>query len=164
MVEIVSSGKNTQWHTFPNLRTKCTYSHIADEPIDFQLVGGRNCFLEVNKKSGFELLRTMSRNGNDLIQRVKKRQMCDLQCGAPSKMFGSEIALGLSTGFIRIYSLEHNEFMPIKLKPDKVGNSVQCMDYTSCDEHLVALYDSGDVCLYGLKTCVKTDVFQFDGA
>lgn len=164
MVEIVSSGKNTQWHTFPNLQTKCTYSHIADEPIDFQLVAGRNCFLEVNKKSGFELLRTISKNGIGSIQRVKKRQMCDLQCGAPSKMFGSEIALGLSTGFIRIFSVQHNEFMPIKLKPDKIGNSVVFLDYSNCDEHLAALYDSGDICLYGLKTAVKTDVFQFDGA
>lgn len=164
MVEIVSSGKNTQWHTFPNIQTKCTYPHVANEPIDFQLVAGRNCFLEVNKKSGFELLRTMSKNGTDSIQRVKKRALSDLQCGAPGKMFGSEIALGLSSGYIRIFSLEHNEYIPLKLKPDKIGNSVVCLDYSNCEEYLAALYDSGDINLFGLKTSVKTDVFQFDGA
>lgn len=164
MFDIISSGKNTQWHSFPILHTKSSYSHIANESIDFQLVAGRNCFLEVNKKSGFELLRTINKNGTDSIQRMLKRNMSDLQCGAPSKMYGNEVALGLSTGFIRIYSLDHNELMPIKLKPDKVGNSVACLDYSNCDEHLAALYDSGDICLYGLKTSVKTDVYHFDGA
>lgn len=164
MVEVIASGKHTQWLSFPNLHTKCEYSHILNEPLDFQLMAGRNCFLEVNKKSGFELMRTVNKNGKDLIQRMIKRELSDLQSGAPSKMFGSEIALGLTTGFIRIFSINHSEFMPIKLKPDRIGNSVICMDYSNCDEHLAALYESGDICLYGLKTAVKTDAFKFDGA
>lgn len=164
MVDIISTSKNTQWHTYPNLQTKCTYSHIANEPIDFQVLNGRNCFLQVNKKSGFELLRTKSKNGIDTIQRVKKRKMDDLQCAAPSKMYGSEFALGFSTGFIRFFSLQFNKFIPMEFQPDKIGNSVVCLDYSNCDEHLAALYESGDICLYGMKTSVKTGVFRMDGA
>lgn len=121
MTEIISSGKNTQWHTFPNLYTKYTYSHISNEAVDFQVIPGKNGFLEINKKFGFELLRTQHKNGIDLIQRVKKRQMDDLYCGATSKIHGDELALGLSTGFIKIFDCQSGDFIPNRrLKPGMI--------------------------------------------
>lgn len=164
MVDVISSGKNTQWHSFPSLHTKCTYSHIGNEPVDFQVVPGRNCFLEINKKAGFELLRTLQKNNEEKIQRLKKHQLDDLNCGAVSKGFGCELALGMTTGFIRIFDVQTSQYTRRKLKPDKIGNSVVYLDYSNCDQYLAALYDSGDINLYGLKTGVKTDVLRFDGA
>lgn len=119
MLEVLSSGKNTQWHSFPIFQTKCSYSHIANEPADFQVFPGHNCFLEINKKSGFELLRTYNKNGTDIIQRVKKRQMDDLYCGATTKTNGTEVALGLSTGFIRMFNVNSGDFLSSKLRPGK---------------------------------------------
>lgn len=119
MLDVITSGKNTQWHTFPNLHTKCTYSHIANEPVDFQVVPGHNCFLEINRKSGFELLRARNKDGTDLFQRIKKRQLDDLYCGATSKIYGSQLALGMSTGFIRIFDVQSGDFRPNKIKPGK---------------------------------------------
>lgn len=163
MFEVVSSAANTQWHTFPNLHTRCTYSHVGNEQVDFQLIGKRNCILEVNKKAGFELLRTYTKNNVDMIQRLKKRQMDDLQCGAASKVYGSEIALGLSTGFVRLFNIQSGEFLPIKLKPNEIGNSVTALSYSSCDEYLAALYENGETSIFGLKTNVKMDTVRFDG-
>lgn len=162
MFDVISSSKNTQWHSFPNLMTKYNYSHISNEPVDFQLITNRNYFLEVNKKSGFELLRTQSKNNVDIIQRVKKRQMDDLRYAAVSKMYGSEIALGLSNGMIRLFNLEQGDFMPLKLKPNKIGDPVVCLDYSNCDEYLAALFDSRVINIYGLKTNIKTDDLQID--
>lgn len=119
MLDVISSGKNTQWHTFPNLHTKCTYSHIANEPVDFQVVPGYNCFLEINRKSGFELLRARTKDGTDMFQRLKKCQLDDLYCGATSR-YGSELALGMSTGFIRIFDVKTGDFRPNKIKPGKI--------------------------------------------
>lgn len=201
MVDVISSGKVTKLHTFPDLVTKCDYSHIANEAADFHILPGRNCFLQINKKFGFELLRTINKNGIEGIQRLKKRQLDDTYCvniyylfkywlyqtlifsklikillqskcsffhflcqqGAISKTFGGELALGLSTGIIRRFSVQAGDFIPNKLKPDRFGNSVIGLDYTSCDEHLAALYESGDINLFGLKTGVKTDVFRCEG-
>lgn len=120
MLDVITSGKNTQWHTFPNLNTKCTYSHIDNEQVDFQVVPGHNCFLEINKKSGFELLRAHNKDGTDIFQRLKKRQLDDLYCGATSKTYGSQLALGMSTGFIRIFDVQTGDFRPNKIKPGKI--------------------------------------------
>lgn len=120
MLEIISSGKNTQLHTFPILTTKCTYSHVGNEDVDFQVFSGTNVFLEVNRKSGFELLRTQCRNGIDNIQRIKKRQLDDLYCAATSKVDIRDVALGLSTGFIKFFNINTGEILPNKFAPGKL--------------------------------------------
>lgn len=163
MFEIISSAENTQWHTFPEFSTKYSYSHVANEKVDFELVSDRNYFLEINKKCGFELLRTCKKNHVEIIQRVKKRQLDDLQCATVSRVYGSEVALGLSTGFVRLFSLKSGNFLPIKLKPNEIGNSVSALSFSCLDEHLAILYESGDISIFGMKTSVKTDTFRFDG-
>lgn len=117
MLEIISTGKNTQWHSFPNFHTKYSYSHINNEPVDFQVLPGKNIFLEINKKYGFELMRTYNKDGNDILQRVKKCQLDDLICGATTKTNTSEVALGLSTGFIRMFNISTSKFISSKLSP-----------------------------------------------
>lgn len=124
MYEIVSSGKNTQWHCFPKFQTKCTYSHIANEPVDIHALPGTNSFLEINKKYGFELLRTYNKDGADIIQRVKKCQLDDVNCGATTTTNVGEIALGLSTGFIRMFNISTGKFLSSKLPPGKISTII----------------------------------------
>lgn len=163
MFDVISTAKNTQWLSFPTLCSKYTHSHVANEAVDLQVVPGKNYFAEFNRKFGFEVLRTTNKDNKDIIQRAKKRQFEDLSCGAISKLCGSEIAIGMTTGFIRIFSTQASDFMPFKFKPDRIGNSVICLDYSNTDEYLAAVYDSSDINLFGLKTSVKTDTFRFDG-
>lgn len=164
MFDVISSAKNTQWFSFPSLCTKYTYSHVANEAVDFQTLQGRNCFAEFNKKSGFELLRTVSKDYVESIQRIKKRQIEDLSCGAVSKLYGSELAIGMSTGIVRIFSIEKGDYIPTKFKADKHGNGVVGLDYSNDDEYLATVYESSDICLFGMKTGVKTNSFALDGS
>lgn len=163
MFDVISAAKDTQWLTFPSLSTKYKHPHVANEEIDFQVVPGKNYYVEFNKKFGFELLRTVNKDGKDMIQRAKKRQFDDLSCGAISKLCGSEIAIGQTTGFIRIFSTQTGDYMPYKFTPDRIGNSVVCLDYSSNDEYLAAVYDSYDINLFSMETNLKTDTFRFDG-
>lgn len=114
--EIVSSGKNTQWHCFPKFHTKCTYSHIANELVDFQIISTTNTFLEINKKHGFELLRTYNVENADILQRVKKCQLDDISAGGACKTSVGEVALGFTTGFVRIFDIAKGKFTS-KLQP-----------------------------------------------
>lgn len=163
MFDVISTAKNTQWSSFPTLCSKYTHSHVANETVDFQVIPGKNCFVEFNKKFGFELMRTINKDNKEVIQRIKKRQVDDISCGSISKTSGSEIAIGMTTGFIRLYNVQNGEYIPFKFKPDRIGNSVVGMDYSNTDEYLAAVYDSADINLYGLKTGIKTDTFRFDG-
>lgn len=108
-------------------------------------------------------MRTINKDNKEIVQRIKKRKVDDISCGAIAKVGGAEIAIGKTTGFIRLYSLHTNDYVPIKFKPDRVGNSVNGLDYSNTDEYLAAVYDSGDINLYGLKTGIKTDTFKLDG-
>lgn len=163
MFDVIVTAKNTQWLTFPNLNSKYTYPHVNDESVDFQVIPSKNCFVEFNKKFGFELLRTTSGSGKELIQRVKKRRVEDISCGAIAKVNGKEIAVGLTTGVIRLFDVRSCEYMPIKFQPDRLGNSVIALDYSNTDEYLAAVYDSSDINLFDLKTGMKYDTFQSSG-
>lgn len=163
MFDIISTAKCTQWNSFPTLRSMHTYSHVSNETVDFQVIPGKNCFVEFNKKFGFELLRTVNKDNKDIIQRIKKRQVDDLSCGAISKVSGGQIALGMTTGFIRMFNVQTGDFVPIKFKPDRIGNSVMGLDYSNTDEYLAAVYENYDINLFGLKTGIRTDTFRFEG-
>ena len=108
-------------------------------------------------------MRTINKDNKEIIQRIKKRQVDDISCGAISKVGGAEIAIGKTTGFIRLFNVQSGDYLPVKFKPDRVGNSVIGLDYSNTDEYLAAVYDSADVNLYGLKTGIKTDTFKLDG-
>ncbi|XP_055309268.1 uncharacterized protein LOC129573096 [Sitodiplosis mosellana] len=162
MFDVISTAKNTQWITFPTLGSKYTHSHVANEAVDFQVIPGKNCFVEFNKKFGFELLRTRDKDNKEVIQRIKKRQVDDISCGAIASS-GGQIGIGMTTGFIRLFNVQSGEYVPIKFKPDRMGNSVVGLDYSSTDEYLAAVYDSADVNLFGLKTGIKTDTFRLAG-
>lgn len=162
MFDVISTAKNTQWISFPTLTSKYTHPHVANESVDFQVIPGKNCFVEFNKKFGFELLRTRDKDNKEVIQRIKKRKVDDISCGAISSS-GGQISIGMTTGFIRLFNVQSGEYVPVKFKPDRMGNSVVGLDYSSTDEYLAAVYDSADVNLFGLKTGIKTDTFRFPG-
>lgn len=163
MFDVISTSKSTQWLSFPSLNSKCTYSHVANEAVDFRVVPDKNGFVEFNKSFGFELLRAINKDNKDVIQRVKKRQFTDLSCGAISKLCGSEIALGTIAGNIRIFSVQNGDYMPIKFKPDRIGNSVVDLDYSKTDEFLAAAYDNSDINVFSLKSNAKVNTFRFSG-
>lgn len=163
MFDVIATAKNTKWLSFPTLCTKYTHSHICDEAGDLQVVPGKNCFVEFNKKFGFELLRTINQNNKESFQRIKKRHVDDISCGAITKVCGGQIAIGLNTGFIRLFNVKSGEYVPFKFRPDRMGNSVVGLDYSSTDEYLAALYDSTDINLFELKTGIKTEVFRLPG-
>lgn len=117
-MEIISSGRNTQLQQFPNLETKFTHSHNANDTEDFQFFSTKNAFVSFNRKSSiFELLRTCNKNDSDIIQRLKKRRIDDLNCGACSGIEKGEVALGLNTGFIRFFGIESGEFTSTRFRP-----------------------------------------------
>lgn len=164
MFDVISTSKNTQWLTFPSLNSKCTsYSHVGNESVDFQVIPGQSGFAEFNKSFGFELLRAINKDNKDVIQRVKKRQFTDLSCGAISKLCGSEIAIGTITGNIRIFSVQNGDYMPIKFKPDRIGNSVVDLDYSKTDAFLAATYDSNDINVFNMKSSAKESTFRLSG-
>lgn len=163
MFDVISTAKCTQWSSFPKLCSISSYKHVANEAVDFQVIPGKNCFVEFNKKFGFELLRTVNKDNKETIQRIKKHQVIDISCGAIAKGSGAEIAIGLTTGFIRLFNLQSGDYIPIKFKPDRLGNSVIHLDYSNTDDYLAAVYDNSDINLFGLKTGIKTDTFKFDG-
>lgn len=164
MLDIVSTEYNTEWLSFPSLTRKRLYPNSINQIVDFQVIPNkRNVFAVFNKKCSFELLRAASNAESHKLQRIKKGRVDDLSCGAVSKMYGSELAIGMSTGFIKIFSVESGQFMPFRFRPDQIGNAVIGLDYSSNDEHLAAAYDSGDVGLFNLKAGVKTNVFNCNG-
>lgn len=118
MLELISSGRNTKLHTFPTLATQFTYPHHEDESQSLSVFPGKKLFLTVNRSNGFELLRTTEKNGSGIIQRLKKRQMNDVECGACSNST-KEVALGLATGFIRFFSVKTAEMSSVKFRPGK---------------------------------------------
>lgn len=162
MFDVISTADTTEWHSFPDLNTKCSYSHVANGTVDFQVIPNRNYFALFNRKFGLEFLRTVIKDATNDIQRIKKRQINDLVCGAISKIHGSELALGMSSGVIRLFSIKSGQYTPFKYRPDIIGNSVITLDYSNNDEYLAAAYESGDINLYALKAGLKTNIFHCD--
>lgn len=163
MFDVISSAHSTEWLSFPSLTPKCSYPNVNNQIVDFQVIPNKNCFALFNRKSNFELMRAVSRTESHKLQRIKKGKTDDLSCGAIAKLYGSELALGMDTGFVRLFSVQSGQFMPFKFRPDQIGNSVIAMDYSSNDEHLAVAYDSGDIGLFNLKGGVKTNVFNCSG-
>lgn len=54
---LVSSAKTTILSDFNDLETKSTYQHANGESTDFQFYNQQRIFVEVNKKSGLEIMR-----------------------------------------------------------------------------------------------------------
>lgn len=162
MLELISSGKNTQWHTFSSLQTKCSYAHIGNETQDFQFINGRNLFLTINK-TGFELIAPLHKNdAADSFCRVKKRLYDNLLCGASTHVNKEEIAFGCSTGHINFFNIRTGEFAAERFIPEKYNVQVIDIAYNSTDEVLASLYSNGDINLYGMNTNVKMDTLKLD--
>lgn len=119
MLQIISSGKNTQLQNYPQLDTVFSYAHAADGIADFTFFPDQNVFVSINSKSGYELLRTSYQNDVNTIQRIKKRLMNDLVCGATSDYGKGEIALGFNTGQIKFFNIRTNEYSSVKFKAGK---------------------------------------------
>lgn len=164
MLDLISTAHSTEWLSFANLSTKYSYSNPNDQIVDCQVIPNRNCFALFNRKSNFELLRTVIQPDLNKIQRIKKGRADELSCGAISKLYGSELALGMDTGFVRLFSVQSGQFLPFKFRPNQTGNAVVGIDYSGNDEHLAVAYNVGDVSLFNLKGGVKTNVFNATGS
>lgn len=164
MFDLISTAHSTEWLSFPNLSIKYSYPNPNNQIVDCQVIPNRNCFALFNRTSNFELLRTVIQPDRNQIQRIKKGKADELSCGALSKLYGSELALGMNTGFVRLFSVQAGQFMPFKFRPNQTGNAVIGMDYSGNDEHLAVAYNVGDVSLFNLKAGVKTSVFNTAGS
>lgn len=61
---LISTGKTTVLSDFNNLDTKSIYQHTNGETTDFQFYARQHIFLEVNKKSGLEIMRIKDKGNN----------------------------------------------------------------------------------------------------
>lgn len=54
---LLSTSKETVLSNFADLKVQSVYAHPNGESTDFQCYNQKNIFVEVNKKSGLEILR-----------------------------------------------------------------------------------------------------------
>lgn len=121
-MQVISSGKSTQLHSFPALSTDYAYPHTADERLDLQCMPERNLYLTVNPAAScFELLRKTANkaSGADMISRVKKVLMNDVKCGACSGRSRNEVAIGQENGTISFYDLKKAALSATRFKPGR---------------------------------------------
>lgn len=87
--------------------------------------------------------------------------MDNLYCVACPKKDCEEIAVGLTSGAIRLINyrkLSHTK----RFDADRLTNGVTFMDFSSTDEFLAAVFESGSVNLYGTKTNSRMATMTFD--
>lgn len=119
MVDTISTAKDLKWLTFPTLKSLSTYAHALNQEVDFQVIPGQNSFVGFNKSYGIELLRTGIANGQRIVKPILKHPIEGVSCGAVSKVSGSDLAVGMKNGFIRLFNTSSNEFTGVQFKPDK---------------------------------------------
>lgn len=119
-MQVISSGTNTQLHSFPDLTTVCIYPHYGNKRTDFQCKPDQNSFLAVNPSiPGFEIIRL--KNGAVVFSRCKKVLMNDVKCGAFSGPVRNEVAIGYEDGTIRFFDLKKSQLADLRFKAGKLG-------------------------------------------
>lgn len=128
-IYLVSTAKTTILTDFNNLETKSTYQHSNGENTDFQFYAQQRIFVEVNKKSGLEIMRVKEKAQSKLewnlckwlyyilnfsetdLQRVRKLTIDNVYCVACAKQSMEEMAVGLSNGQVKLYNYHKSEFV-----------------------------------------------------
>uniref|UniRef100_A0A1B0FQS4 Protein NEDD1 n=1 Tax=Glossina morsitans morsitans TaxID=37546 RepID=A0A1B0FQS4_GLOMM len=160
---LISTARTTVLTSFQDLDVKCTYQHSNGENTDFQFYTQQRIFVEVNKKSGLELMRIREKvNESISIQRVRKLTIDNVYCVACAKQSVEEIAVGLSNGQVKLYNYKNSEFIH-KFSADTNRNSVLYLDYNASDEYIAGVFECGLINVYGHKTKTKVDSFNIDG-
>lgn len=119
MVDIISAAKDLKWLTFPTLNRLFTYAHALNQEVDFQVIPEQNSFVGFNKSYGIEILRTGIANGKEIVKPILKHPTEGVSCGAVSKVNGSDLAVGMTNGFIRFFNTSSKEFTAVQFRPDK---------------------------------------------
>lgn len=128
---LLSTSKETVLSKFDGLNVQSIYPHANGESTDFQCYNQQNIFVEVNKKSGLEIMRLKEKANNGKyivfglhedclqifyfieidIQRVRKLTIDNVYCVACSKQSVEEMAVGLSNGQIKLYNYKNSKFV-----------------------------------------------------
>lgn len=121
MLHLLSAGKTTQLHSFPDLETRFSHPHAHNERQDFYYAPDNNTrFVSVNPKTGFETLRrTVHVGSGEAVQRLMKVLMTNISCAACPWSNVKEVALGHTNGTIRFYSLTRKTFNEMKFQNGK---------------------------------------------
>ncbi|XP_014086966.3 uncharacterized protein Grip71 isoform X1 [Bactrocera oleae] len=160
---LISTGKTTVLSDFSNLDTKSIYQHANGETTDFQFYARQRIFLEVNKKSGLEIMRIKDKGNNNLdIQRVRKLNIGNVYSVACAKQSLEEMAFGGVNGQVSIYNYKNTELIH-RFKADNNRNSVLYLDYNGTDEYISSVFENGQINIYGTKTKTKIDSVNIDG-
>ncbi|XP_036328949.1 uncharacterized protein LOC118741180 [Rhagoletis pomonella] len=160
---LISTGKTTVLSDFSNLETKSIYQHANGETTDFQFYARQRIFLEVNKKSGLEIMRIKDKGDHNLeIQRVRKLNIGNVYCVACAKQSLEEMAFGGVNGQVSLYNYKNTELLH-RFKPENNRNSVLYLDYNGTDEYIASVFESGQINVYGTKTKTKVDSVNIDG-
>ncbi|XP_067624483.1 uncharacterized protein Grip71 isoform X2 [Eurosta solidaginis] len=160
---LISTGKTTVLSDFNNLETKSIYQHANGETTDFQFYARQRLFLEVNKKSGLEIMRIKDKGEQNLeIQRVRKLTIGNVYCVACAKQSLEEMAFGGVNGEVTLYNYKNTEFIH-RFKAENNRNGVLYLDYNGTDEYIASVFENGQINVYGTKTKTKVESVNIDG-
>lgn len=161
---VVSTAKTTILTDFNDLETKSTYQHSKGENTDFQFYAQQRIFVEVNKKSGLEIMRVKEKAQSEYknesivqfyschcgifpevdLQRVRKLTIDNVYCVACAKQSMEEMAVGLSNGQVKLYNYTKSEFVH---------------KFNAGKKHLQHLYIGISIsCHFGQNTCILVKI------
>ncbi|XP_055597654.1 uncharacterized protein LOC129747446 [Uranotaenia lowii] len=161
MYEIISCAKDSQLHSFPAFESLCSSGHVNEDGSDLQFFTDRRMFARVNKNWGIEMMRIKTVEGKPVFANVKKILTDNLYCVACPKADREEIAVGLTSGGIRLMGYKKASSAK-RLEADRINNGVTFMDFNATDELLAAVYENGSVNVYGMKTSSRLYNLAFD--
>lgn len=166
MYEILSCAKNTQLHSFPTLEVLGVGAHANDgkdsnESV-CQFFPRTKLFLRTNRNWGVEFLRIKDVEEKPTMAPVQKRTIDNLYCVACPKTAIEEVAVGMTSGSIRLMNIKNSSAGLKRLDADRLTNGVIFMDYNASDDFLAAVYENGTVNLYGTKTNSRVGSMSFD--
>lgn len=160
MYEIISCARDTQLHTFPGLEQLGSSPHVNSNGSDCHFFSTK-LFLRANKNWGVEMMRIKDVDGKPTLACVKKISMDNLYCAASPKTDREEFAMGLTSGAIRLMNYKKSTYTK-RFDADKIANGVTFLDFSATDDFLAAVYESGTVSLYGMKTSSRVATMSFD--
>ncbi|XP_055632188.1 uncharacterized protein LOC129772525 [Toxorhynchites rutilus septentrionalis] len=161
MYEVISCAKDTQLHTFPSFNLLSTSAHVNGNGSDCQFFPASKLFLRANKNWGVEMMRIKTVDGKPTLGNVKKITMDNLYCVACPKTDREDIAIGLTSGVIRLMNYKKSSATK-RFEADRIANGVTCLDFNATDDCLAAVYESGTVNLFGIKTNARVATMTFD--
>lgn len=158
--EIISCARDTQLHTFPGFEQLGSSPHVNSNGSDCHFFSTK-LFLRANKNWGVEMMRIKDVDGKPTLGCVKKISMDNLYCAACPKTDREEFAMGLTSGAIRLMNYKKSTYTK-RFDADKIANGVTFLDFSATDDFLAAVYESGTVSLYGMKTSSRVATMSFD--